>query len=269
MLLQTLQVQFDMLLAFDASPRDLNNGIINSAFAMLYKDFVKLYITYQSAIIRLLELYYSVNQVRKLQELLDAYKKYLVRMEKVSDFMRVTDAVGMDKNDLPHDITKLPHFNLKPLEARLKSFEQIYASSRIVTYDRMQSVELPKPNCDFEIYGRRRSLRKNSSSVSPVASSRKRNVDNLTELKEEPKVTEDKKRNDYTYVDLDQLEAVYTSSSGLGNKESDSDILDLLIDTNDDQQPDSRLKEEASTAKTMRQQPVPTKQMPNDWVQID
>lgn len=127
MLLQTLQTQFDMLLAFDASARDLNNGIVNSAFAMLYKDFVKLYITYQSAIIRLLELYHSVSQVRKLQELLDAYKKYLVRMEKVTDFMRVINAIGMDKNDLPSDITKLPHFNLKQLEARLKSSEQIYA----------------------------------------------------------------------------------------------------------------------------------------------
>lgn len=107
-----LQSQLDALLAFDVSPGELKNGVISSAFSLLYKDFVKLYITYQTAIIRLLELYFTLNNVKRLQELLDAYKKFLVRMDKVCDLMRVVEQVGMDKSDLPN-VSRWPE-NLPP-----------------------------------------------------------------------------------------------------------------------------------------------------------
>lgn len=121
-ILPILQNQFDTLLAFDASSRDLNNGIINSAFAMLYKDFVKLYICYQAAIIRLLELYFKTTQVKRAQEFLHAYKKFLVRMDKVSDFMRVIDSVGIDKSDMPN-LSRSPSLPLSAIEKYLANLE--------------------------------------------------------------------------------------------------------------------------------------------------
>ena len=144
-----LQQQFDTLLAFDASASNLCNGIINAAFSMLYKDFVKLYLAYQSAIIRLLELYFKVQQLKLAREMLEAYKKFLVRMNKVNDFVHVTDAVGMDKRDMPN-ISLAPEFSLKLLERHLESLEvannskRIYATSSAV--GRTQSVELPSIN---------------------------------------------------------------------------------------------------------------------------
>lgn len=121
-ILPILQNQFDTLLAFDASARDLNNGIINSAFAMLYKDFVKLYICYQAVIIRLLEIYFEISQEKKAQALLQGYKKFLIRMDKVSDFMRVIDSVGIDKSDMP-TLSRSPNLPLSMLEKHLASLK--------------------------------------------------------------------------------------------------------------------------------------------------
>lgn len=121
--LPILQEQFDTLLAFDASPNDLNNGIINSAFLLLFKDFVKLYIAYQSAINRLLELYFSVVQVKRAKELLDAYKKFLVRMDKVNDFITVVDSVGLDKSLMPNLSRAPTSMSLRLLEKHIEFLE--------------------------------------------------------------------------------------------------------------------------------------------------
>jgi len=113
-----LQNQFDTLLLFDAGASALNNGIITSAFSMLYRDFVKLYIAYQSAIIRLLGLYFSVTQSKLCQEMLVIYRKFLVSMNKLWDMMRVIDAVGMDKSDMPN-ANKWPNVPMRLLESHL------------------------------------------------------------------------------------------------------------------------------------------------------
>lgn len=100
-LLNQMSNQLDALLAFDVTPDRLSNGIIDSAFSLLYQDFTKLYLNYQAAIIRLLESFFKIHQVKRLQELLDAYKKFLVRMNKVSDLMHVVEQVGIDRGELP------------------------------------------------------------------------------------------------------------------------------------------------------------------------
>lgn len=122
--LPLIQEQFDTLLAFDASSNDLNNGIINAAFLLLFKDFVKLYIAYQSAINRLLELYFSVVQVKRAKELLAAYKKFLVRMDKVNDFISVVDSVGLDKSTMPNLSRAPTSLSLKLLEKHIEFLEQ-------------------------------------------------------------------------------------------------------------------------------------------------
>uniref|UniRef100_A0A8C1GTK4 Synaptosome associated protein 91b n=2 Tax=Cyprinus carpio TaxID=7962 RepID=A0A8C1GTK4_CYPCA len=49
-----LQTQVDTLLEFDVHPKDLNNGIINAAFLLLFKDLIKLFASYNDGIINLL-----------------------------------------------------------------------------------------------------------------------------------------------------------------------------------------------------------------------
>lgn len=120
--LPMIQNQFDTLLAFDASRDDLCNGIINSAFNILYKDFVKLYITYQALIIRLLELFFFTDNLKDANELLNLYKKFLVRMNKVSEFMPVVHHVGLYNSDMPH-LSRVPSLSLKMLEKRVESLE--------------------------------------------------------------------------------------------------------------------------------------------------
>lgn len=56
-LLKTLPVlheQLDALLDFEATTQDLNNGVINAAFMLLFRDLIRLFACYNDGIIRLL-----------------------------------------------------------------------------------------------------------------------------------------------------------------------------------------------------------------------
>lgn len=119
--LPVVKRQFDALLDFAAEPKDLSNGIIMAAFRLLYKDLVRLYVAYQEAIINLLERYFKLSR-RKTREALEMYKSYLSRMDKVASFLRVVEAVGLDKSEMP-DLTKSPASILKLLEQHLAQLE--------------------------------------------------------------------------------------------------------------------------------------------------
>lgn len=65
--------------------------------------------------------YFTLN--RKLcRDAFEIYKKFLVRMDKVSDFLRVAEAVGIDKDDIP-DLKRAPSSLLDALEQHLQSIE--------------------------------------------------------------------------------------------------------------------------------------------------
>ena len=119
--LPIVQKQFDSLLDFNAESKDLNNGIIMAAFRLLYKDLVKMYVAYQEAIINLLERYFKLSR-RKTHEALEMYRKYLARMDRVANFLRVVDSVGLDKSEMP-DLTNSPASILKVLEDHLAGLE--------------------------------------------------------------------------------------------------------------------------------------------------
>lgn len=118
--LPIVQQQFDSLLDFGAEAKDLNNGVIMSAFKLLYKDLVRLYVAYQEAIINLLERYFKLSR-KKTREALEMYKNYLARIEKIAGFLLVVDAVGLDKSEMP-DLKK-PGTILKVLEQHLAQLE--------------------------------------------------------------------------------------------------------------------------------------------------
>ncbi|XP_068901969.1 phosphatidylinositol-binding clathrin assembly protein LAP-like isoform X4 [Tenebrio molitor] len=119
--LPVLQNQLDALLEFDCSANDLTNGVINMCFMLLFKDLIRLFACYNDGIINLLEKFFDMNK-KQCKEALDIYKKFLIRMDKVAEFLKVAENVGIDKGDIP-DLTKAPSSLLDALEQHLNHME--------------------------------------------------------------------------------------------------------------------------------------------------
>lgn len=119
--LPILQNQLDALLEFDCTPSDLTNGVINMCFMLLFRDLIRLFACYNDGIINLLEKYFEMNK-KQCREALDLYKKFLIRMDRVGEFLKVAENIGIDKGDIP-DLTKAPNSLLDALEQHLASLE--------------------------------------------------------------------------------------------------------------------------------------------------
>lgn len=123
-LLKTLPIlheQLDSLIEFDCNPDDLTNGVMNSCFVLLYRDLIQLFAAYNDGIINLFEKYFNMNK-KHCKEALDIYKKFIVAMDKVSDFLKVAESVGIDKGSIP-DLTKAPGSLLEEMENHLTYLE--------------------------------------------------------------------------------------------------------------------------------------------------
>ncbi|XP_038132417.1 clathrin coat assembly protein AP180-like isoform X9 [Cyprinodon tularosa] len=118
-----LQTQIDTLLEFDVHPKELNNGIINAAFMLLFKDLVKLFASYNDGIINLLEKFFKMKK-SDCKEALDIYKRFLTRVTKIGEFMKLAETVGVDKNDIP-DINYAPSSILESLETHMNGLEDV------------------------------------------------------------------------------------------------------------------------------------------------
>uniref|UniRef100_A0A674MFX0 Synaptosome associated protein 91 n=1 Tax=Takifugu rubripes TaxID=31033 RepID=A0A674MFX0_TAKRU len=101
-----LQSQIDALLDFEVQPKDLNNGVINACFLLLFKDLIKLYACYNDGIINLLEKFFQMKR-SQCKDGLEIYKRFLTRMTRVSDFFKIAEQMGIDKNDIP-ELTQAP-----------------------------------------------------------------------------------------------------------------------------------------------------------------
>ncbi|KAK4312403.1 hypothetical protein Pmani_016175 [Petrolisthes manimaculis] len=119
--LPVLQSQVDLLLDFDCTANELTNGVINTAFMLLFRDLIRLFACYNDGIINLLEKYFEMNK-KQARDALDCYKKFLIRMDRVAEFLKVAESVGIEKGDIP-DLTKAPSSLLDALEAHLASLE--------------------------------------------------------------------------------------------------------------------------------------------------
>ncbi|XP_059473417.1 phosphatidylinositol-binding clathrin assembly protein LAP isoform X4 [Neocloeon triangulifer] len=119
--LPVLQAQLDGLLEFDCSANDLTNGVINMCFMLLFRDLIRLFACYNDGIINLLEKYFDMNK-KQCRDALDLYKKFLIRMDRVAEFLKVAENVGIDKGDIP-DLTKAPSSLLDALEQHLAALE--------------------------------------------------------------------------------------------------------------------------------------------------
>ncbi|EHB05528.1 Clathrin coat assembly protein AP180 [Heterocephalus glaber] len=118
-----LQGQIDALLEFDVCissenvsctisivfplkvhPNELTNGVINAAFMLLFKDLIKLFACYNDGVINLLEKFFEMKK-GQCKDALEIYKRFLTRMTRVSEFLKVAEQVGIDKGDIP-DLTQ-------------------------------------------------------------------------------------------------------------------------------------------------------------------
>ncbi|XP_051553756.1 phosphatidylinositol-binding clathrin assembly protein-like isoform X1 [Myxocyprinus asiaticus] len=119
--LPIIQNQLDALLDFQANPNELTNGVINTAFMLLFKDSIRLFAAYNEGVINLLEKYFDMKK-NQCKDALDIYKKFLYRMTKLSEFLKVAEQVGIDQGDIP-DLTQAPSSLLEALEQHLASLE--------------------------------------------------------------------------------------------------------------------------------------------------
>ncbi|XP_034166663.2 phosphatidylinositol binding clathrin assembly protein b isoform X2 [Pangasianodon hypophthalmus] len=120
-----IQNQMDALLDFNVNANELTNGVINAAFMLLFKDSIRLFAAYNEGIINLLEKYFDMKKIQ-CKEGLDIYKKFLTRMTRISEFLKVAEQVGIDRGDIP-DLSQFtvcaPSSLLDALEQHLASLE--------------------------------------------------------------------------------------------------------------------------------------------------
>ncbi|XP_028993517.1 phosphatidylinositol-binding clathrin assembly protein isoform X3 [Betta splendens] len=124
--LPIIQNQLDALLDFQANPNELTNGVINSAFMLLFKDSIRLFAAYNEGVINLLEKYFDMKK-NQCKEALDIYKKFLYRMTKLSEFLKVAEQIGIDQGDIPDLSQKTKGSYIAP-SSLLEALEQHLAS---------------------------------------------------------------------------------------------------------------------------------------------
>lgn len=63
-------------------------------FMLLFRDLIRLFACYNDGIINLLEKYFDMNK-KQCRDALDLYKKFLTRMDRVGEFLKVAE-VGLN-----------------------------------------------------------------------------------------------------------------------------------------------------------------------------
>ncbi|XP_035278550.1 clathrin coat assembly protein AP180-like isoform X15 [Anguilla anguilla] len=119
--MSSLQGLIDALLEFDVHPKELTNGVINAAFLLLFKDLIKLFACYNDGVINLLEKFFKMKK-GECKDALEIYKRFLTRITRISEFLKIAEQVGVDKNDIP-DVSYAPPSLLESLEAHVNTLE--------------------------------------------------------------------------------------------------------------------------------------------------
>uniref|UniRef100_A0A1A8H498 ENTH domain-containing protein n=1 Tax=Nothobranchius korthausae TaxID=1143690 RepID=A0A1A8H498_9TELE len=88
--LPIIQNQLDALLDFQPNSNELTNGVINTAFMLLFKDSIRLFAAYNEGVINMLEKYFDMRK-NQCKEALEIYKTFLNRMTKLSEFLKVAE----------------------------------------------------------------------------------------------------------------------------------------------------------------------------------
>lgn len=122
-----LQTHLDKLLEFDVTSGELTNGVINTAFLMLYKDLIKLYAAYNDAMINILELFFEMKKMQ-CKEAIECYRRFITRQENVQKYLKLAEEVGVDqKSHL--NLRQVPEDLLPALEQHLEEMDAIRKSA--------------------------------------------------------------------------------------------------------------------------------------------
>lgn len=119
--LPLLQAQFDALVEFEVTASQITNGIISGAFMLLFKDLIRLYACYNDGIINMLGRYFDMNK-KNCREAFEIYKQFVTRVDKVDQFFKIAESIGVDRGDIP-DLAKAPASLLDALEQHLTALE--------------------------------------------------------------------------------------------------------------------------------------------------
>ncbi|XP_023564232.1 phosphatidylinositol-binding clathrin assembly protein-like [Octodon degus] len=120
--LPVIQIQFDALLNFNATPDELTNSIIHAAFLLLFKDSLRLFAAYNEGILNLLDKYFNMK-INQCKESLDIYIKFLRRTTKLTQFLRVAKEVGLYQSNIPC-FAQVPHSLVEALRQHLIYLEK-------------------------------------------------------------------------------------------------------------------------------------------------
>nr|CDS33447.1 phosphatidylinositol binding clathrin assembly [Hymenolepis microstoma] len=98
--LPALRDQLNVLFEFEATEKDLNNLIINSAYILLYKDLIRLFASYNEGMMNLVEKYFSMKR-SQCKTALELYQDFPNIMTKVDEFLTVAEHLGIgDKESM-------------------------------------------------------------------------------------------------------------------------------------------------------------------------
>ncbi|XP_074468042.1 phosphatidylinositol-binding clathrin assembly protein-like isoform X5 [Sebastes fasciatus] len=114
--LPIIQNQLDALLDFQPNSNELTNGVINTAFMLLFKDSIRLFAAYNEGVINMLEKYFDMKK-NQCKEALEIYKTFLNRMTKLSEFLKVAEAPSSLLEALEQHLASLEGRKLKDLSA--------------------------------------------------------------------------------------------------------------------------------------------------------
>lgn len=119
--LPVIQKQLDTLIDFGCTANDLSNSIITASFTLLFHDCIRLFASYNDGIINLFEKYFDLNK-KMCREAFETYKKFLAATDRVAEFLKVGDAINLDRGEIP-DFKRAPSSLLDALEQHLLSLE--------------------------------------------------------------------------------------------------------------------------------------------------
>uniref|UniRef100_A0A1A8LBP4 ENTH domain-containing protein n=1 Tax=Nothobranchius pienaari TaxID=704102 RepID=A0A1A8LBP4_9TELE len=118
--LPIIQNQLDALLDFQPNSNELTNGVINTAFMLLFKDSIRLFAAYNEGVINMLEKYFDMRK-NQCKEALEIYKTFLNRMTKLSEFLKVAEAPSSLLEALEQHLASLEGRKLKDLSTASRS----------------------------------------------------------------------------------------------------------------------------------------------------
>ncbi|XP_061660251.1 phosphatidylinositol-binding clathrin assembly protein-like isoform X2 [Syngnathoides biaculeatus] len=99
---------------------ELSNGVINTAFMLLFKDSIRLFAAYNEGVINMLEKYFDMKK-NQCKEALELYKTFLNRMTKLSEFLKVAEAPSSLLEALEQHLASLEGRKLKDLSTASRS----------------------------------------------------------------------------------------------------------------------------------------------------